>query len=127
MNVVRWKLQSLETGEIYTVEINPNQASSYIFAKSFEFAKHDDARMRGVQASRAPQDWSFGGVVRSKSYHDALIGWERRPGKIRVTDHLGRTFEVMVRSLDLLDRRPSGDDTWRFTYTFNFLMLRRIT
>lgn len=127
MAVIRWRLQEMETGEAYTVEINPNQMGNYVFPKSFEFALYGGSRVRGIRSAREPMEWTFGGVVRAKTHHDALIHWEKKPGKVRITDHLGRTFEVMIRSLDMKDRRPSGDDTWRFQYTFNCLLLRRIT
>lgn len=136
-NVVRWRFKDMRTDEIYTVEINPNEMGSYGFSRVIDFALHsrDDshhsestrqARVLGVKAPRQPVDWTFGGVVRSETHHDKLIDWQKRPGKVRVTDHLGRTFEVMMKSLDMTDRRPAGDDTWRFRYTFNCLLLRRV-
>lgn len=121
MNVVRWKFLDVRTNEEHTVELNPNTASSYRFDNQFDFAGN-----RGVRGRRNPVEWTFGGVVRKQGHHDSLIDWQRHPGKVRVTDHLGRTFEVMIRSLDMRDRRPAGDDTWRFEYTFNCLLLRRV-
>jgi len=126
-NVVRWIFQDLETNETYQVELNPNEMSSYMFSKGFDFAHYGTGRVRGVQSRREPVDLTFGGVVRTKSHHDALIEWQQKPGKVRVTDHLGRTFEMMIRSLDMLDRRPTGTNSWRFRYTFNCLLLRRVT
>jgi len=126
MNVVRWQFRDMRTSEVYTVELNPNEMSNFRFPKELDFALYGGSRMRGSRATRQPQDWTFGGVVRTKTHHDALVDWHTRPGKVRITDHLGRTFEVMLRSLDLTDRRPSGDNTWRFKYTFNCLLLRRV-
>jgi hypothetical protein len=127
MDVVRWRLQDMLTNEVHTVELNPNQMGGYLFPKSYDFAVYGGGRMRGVRAPSTPVEWTFGGVVRTESHHDSLITWERKPGKVRVYDHLGRTFEVMIRSLDMRDRRPSSGSTWRFEYTFNCLLLRRIT
>jgi hypothetical protein len=127
MDVVRWKFQDVLTNEVYTVEINPNQMGGYVLPKRFEFATYGGARVRGVRSPAQPLEWTFGGVVRTETHHDSLIDWQRRSGKVRITDHLGRTFEAMIRSLDMKDRKPAGDDTWRFEYTFNCLLLRRIT
>lgn len=127
MNVVRWRFQDMLTNEVHTVEINPNQMGNFVFPKAFDFGSYAGGRMLGVRQNRQPLDWPFSGVVRTETHHDALIDWQRRPGKVRITDHLGRTFEAMIQSLDLKDRRPTGDNTWRFTYTFNCLLLRRIT
>jgi hypothetical protein len=125
MDVVRWRFQDMLTNEIHTVELNPNQMSGYLFPKSFEWA--GGSRKQGVRVPRQPLDWTFGGVVRTEGHHDSLIDWQRRAGKVRITDHLGRTFEAMIRSLDMRDRKPAGDNTWRFEYTFNCLLLRRTT
>lgn len=126
MPFLRWQFQDMNTYEIYIVELNPKQASSHRLAKAFDSARHGGQRMRMTKTASQPTDWTFGGVVRSHTHHDALIDWQKRPGKVRVTDHLGRTFEVMMRSLEMTDRRPAGDNTWRFEYTFNCLLLRRI-
>lgn len=126
MTVVRWQLEEVETDEVVTLELNPNEMASYTFPREFEFAKNDDSRMRAVKARRAPLSWSFGGVVRTQAHHDLLVEWQQKPGKVRVTDHLGRTFEVMMSSLDMRDRRATLANSWRFTYTFNCLLLRRI-
>ena len=129
-NVVRWQFRDMRNDDTYTVEINPNTMAGYRFGRDIGFAPyHHDSSYSGVvgvKRPRQPVDWSFGGVVRSKTHHDKLIDWQKRPGKLRITDHLGRTFEVMVRSLQMLDRRPTGDNTWRFEYSFNCLLLRRI-
>ncbi len=128
-NVVRWKFKDMRTNEVYTVEINPNEMSGFRFPREIDFAPYRSSYrgVVGVKAPRRPVDWSFGGVVRSETHHDKLIDWQKRPGKVRITDHLGRVFEVMIRSLDMVDRRPAGEDTWRFRYTFSCLLLRRIS
>lgn len=123
---VRWQFEDMLTSEVYTVELNPKEADTFRFAKSFEFSLEGGDRVRSMRQPRQPISWNFGGVVRSETHHDALISWQKRPGKVRVTDHLGRTFEVMMQGLDLQDRRPAGNDTWRFRYTFSCLILRRI-
>lgn len=125
MDVVRWKLQDMLTNEVHTVELNPNEMGGYLFPKSFEFGVFGGGRVRGMRAPRQPLEWTFGGVVRTETHHDSLINWHDRAGKVQVTDHLGRTFEVMIRSLEMKDRRPAGNDTWRFQYVFNCLLLRR--
>lgn len=136
-NVVRWQLKDMRTDEVHTVEINPNEMGSYLHDKAFDFAPYRlhsprssaprrSARVVGVRAPRQPVDWTFGGIVFTKSHHDALMDWYDRPGKVRVTDHLGRTFEVMMRSLEMLDRRQTPSNAWKFKYTFNCLLLRRV-
>lgn len=126
-DVVRWIFEEVETSETYTVEINPNEASSHRFGRELLPAPRGGGRTLAFQTARQPLDWTFSGVVRAESHHDELIEWQKKPGKVRVTDHLGRTFEVMMRAVDMIDRRPSGDNTWRFQYNFSCLLLRRIS
>lgn len=124
MNVVRWSFQDMETNDVYVVELNPNTMSGFTFSRSFRWAR-SGTRAAGLMDNRQPGNFQFGGVVRSESHHDALIEWQKRGGKVRITDHLGRVFEVMIKSLAMTDRRPAGSDTWRFQYQFDCLFLRR--
>lgn len=126
-DVVRWQLKDMRTNQTHTLEVNPNEAGNYIHGKRFDFAGYKGSRVVGVRAPRDPFDWKFAGVVFSKTHHDALVDWHDRPGKVRVTDHLGRTFEVMMRSLEMIERLPTGGNAWRFKYAFNCLLLRRIS
>lgn len=126
-SVVRWQLLEVSTGDTYTVEVNPNQMGNYNFSKNLRFSLHGDGRVRGLQTRREPSDWSFSGVLQRKSQHDALVDWAKRRGKIRVTDHLGRTFEAMVKNIDMRDRRSLTNGAYRFRYTFNTLLLRRLS
>lgn len=123
--VVRWIFEEVETGATYTVEINPNEMESWLYSKDISWSKHG-SRMAGIEARRGPVAETFSGIVRSKSHHDALIAWQKKPGKLRITDHLGRVFEVMAEAVDMIDRRPTGANAWRFHYTFRCQVLRRI-
>jgi hypothetical protein len=126
MNVVRWLLQEVETGDSYTVEFNPNKASSYRGARSFDFTRGVGGRVRSFKSQDGPVPWTWGGVIQSKAHHDALEAWGKKKGKVRVTDHLGRTFEVMMKGARISDRRQTGANAWRFTYEMDCLLLRRI-
>jgi hypothetical protein len=126
-DVVRWKFQDLRTNEVHTVEINPNEMTGFAFGRSFgSWGRLADGRMAGLMSSRDPAPFSFGGIVRTQTHHDSLIDWQQRPGKVRVTDHLDRVFEIMIRSLDMTDRTLTAANRWRFTYSFDCLLLRRI-
>lgn len=126
-NVVRWTFQDLSTNEVHTVELNPNQMTGLTFSRQFQsWGRLADGRAVGTMTNREPAQFQFGGVVRQKEHHDSLIDWQKRPGRVRVTDHLGRVFDVMIRSLDLTDRTLTANNRWRFRYQFNCLLLRRV-
>lgn len=128
MSVVRWIFQEVSTGTTHTVEINPNKASSPMLPKTLTFSSRLDSagRIAGVSEKVRPKDWTFEGVIFTQTHHDALIEWAKKPGKVRITDHLGRTFEVMMQKIQVTDRRPTPLNDWRFTYSFACLVLRRI-
>ena len=126
-DVVRWQFQDLATNQVHIVSLNPNKMSGLTFGRSIEWASGTiDGRPVGLMSSPDPTPFTFGGVVRTQSHHDTLIDWQKRPGKVRVTDHLGRVFEVMIRSLDMTDRTLTANNRWRFAYQFDCLLLRRI-
>lgn len=134
MSVVRWSLVDPVTGERWTLPVNPNTASSPLPGRkniSTAQGANLDAggihRTRVFQAPSAPTEWEFGGVVLSKAQHDALAKWSEKSNEVRVSDHLGRTFEVIIRQLEVVDRRPlAGRTKYRMTYTMRALVLRRM-
>jgi hypothetical protein len=66
-------------------------------------------------------------VIRTKAHHDDLETWSKKPGKIHVADHLGRSFEVMILSFEPTDRKPTPSTPWRMRYTMKTLLLRRLS
>lgn len=134
MTVQRWIFEDLEAGETYTHPINPREAGSPFAARTLTFAQtsawsdvdHGLQRTRAFEAPAAPADWSFGGVIRTQEHHDALLAWSKKSNEVRVSDHLGRTFEVIIRSFRPVERRATPATPWRMTYTMQVLVLRRL-
>lgn len=126
METVRWTFEDLETSETWIVPINPNEATSHRPLKELSYGIGHDGRVRTRQRAPQPVEWSFGGVIRTQEHHDLLTEWSKKPGKLRVTDHLGRTFEIMISSIEIEDRTPTPSVPWRLRYTMNALLLRRI-
>lgn len=130
----RWKLEDLVADETYLFPINPNAASSPFPGRELAFAQgaawvDTDAglqRTRVFESPPAPAEWEFSGVLRTKEQHDELLRWSKKSNEVRVSDHLGRTFEVIIRSFRPLERRPTPDNQWRMTYTVNALVLGRV-
>jgi len=129
VSVVRWQLEEMATSTVHTVEVNPNQMSGYLPDKSFTFSSRVDAagRVAGVRGKTRPAGFTFEGVIFTETHHDALLEWAGKAGKIRITDHLGRVFEVMTQGVKLVERKPTPLRAWRFTYVFDCMLLRRIS
>lgn len=111
--------------------LNPNSMTSVTFDKqldTFVGGVHNTlTEVRTIQSAAPAKDWSFGGVIRTKAHYDGLVYWAKKSGKVRVTDHLGRTFEVLIRQFDPEDRKPTGTVAWRLQYTMKTLLLRRVS
>lgn len=126
---VRWTFAEVGTTETYTMAINPDSMTSPTQDKNLTTAfAIADGRLGGrTFRSRAEaKEWEFSGVIRTQAFHDALEAWSRKPGKVRITDHLGRTFEVMFTSFEPVDRKPTPSVPWRLRYTMKTLLFRRI-
>lgn len=127
MTVVRWILEDPLLDETYEMHLNPNEATNFRKSKALEHAVGLQGRVSSKAAPPRPVDWEFGGVIRTEAHHDELIRWQKKPNKLRVTDHVGRTFEIMLRAIEIKDRTPTPTTPWRFTYTMRTMLLRRIS
>lgn len=132
MSTQRWTFVDTVADETWTVPINPKSATSPFPAKVITTAQGADLDSRGIhrtrmfQAPSAPVPWEFGGLIRSKAHHDELHRWAEKDNEVQITDHLGRTFEVLIRQFEPVEQRPTKSNDWRMTYTMRVLVLRRI-
>lgn len=127
--VLRWRLRDVETGDTWTMPINPNQMSSPTRGRNISTVygtRKGPHRLRSFQTPTDAAEWTFGGVIRTEQHYLDLVEWAKKDRKVRITDHLGRTFEVLMEALDAVDRRPTPAAPWRMTYTMKTLLLRRI-
>jgi hypothetical protein len=125
----RWVLTHVGTGATWTMPINPNTMSSPHQDRSIQTSYGTRAgteRLRGFVTPTEAKEWTFGGVIRTKEHYDTLEAWAKLSGHVRITDHLGRTFEVLISEFTPEDRRPSKNVAWRMTYQMKTLLLRRV-
>lgn len=128
MATVRWTLRDTATNETWTMPINPDSMSSPFPARTLKFGNgwRGDQRVRAFSGSRAPVAWEWGGVIRSKTHYDRLTEWAEKSVAVDVTDHLGRTFRVVIEEFNPADRRPTPRVSWRLRYTMKALILERV-
>lgn len=111
--------------------INPDQMSSPHQARqlqtSYGGTRSSVDRFSSFETPMDAKEWSWSGVIRTKEHYDKLEEWAKKSGKVRVTDHLGRTFEVFIQSFDPEDRKPNANVSWRLRYTMTALLLRRVS
>jgi hypothetical protein len=126
--MIRWSLRHPGTGVTYTMPINPNtmtnphgprQTIGYV-------ASPIDGAVRARRGRRMPQEWAFGGVIRTQDHHDALRDWCSSPDLVELTDHLARRWLVRLVAFEPEERRPTPYVTWRFRYMIRCYVYRRL-
>jgi hypothetical protein len=114
----RWEFNDPITLAIYTVPINPNKMTSPHLAQNTEPAPVSpvDGRIRARRTRPLPREWSFGGVIRDQTHYDALLAWVEKPYPVFITDHLGRTWYVLLNEFAPEERRKNVAVPDRYTY-----------
>lgn len=124
---VRWVFTDTDTAETATVELNPNKMDTPTTPRSLTWGFSSDGVLRGVDLGNdSPAEWSFSGAILTKSHYDLLLSWAQRDEILHVTDHLARTFEVLIRQFDPVERLPNATRPWRADYAMTCLLLKEI-
>lgn len=136
--IVRWVLLDKRTGDTWTMYINPNEMTAPPALRTLNRVTptRDSGgqigtpyavnRVMQFETSTTVQAWSWSGVILTEAHYNKLREWALRPGVIRVYDHLGRSFEVMIESY--VPEEPAGRrlENWKMRYTMNVQFLRRV-
>lgn len=119
----RWTLVDPDTSESWEFPRNPKAMTSphppkntTIFARAA--ATPGVAGVcRVLQFRQSPYEWQFTGDIRTEEHYDTLIEWCKKSNRLELTDHLGRTWQIRIDSMDLNEQRPTARNDWRFEYT----------
>lgn len=122
--MIRWILTDPVTLATWTMPINPDQMTSPHPRKDLTHTRGaGDADAVSMKAPAQPVDWSWSGVIRSQAHYDVLLVWARKTYPIKVTDHLGRTWLVVIKKFTPAERRPTAVTALRMRYTVQTLNL----
>lgn len=124
---VRWVLVHEDDATTITLSINPNTMDSFPRDRSLTTAypsRNTQDRQRTFQSPSTPPSVKWGGVVRTQAQYEALRTWVRKPGVVEVTDHLGRTFRVVMQSF-VPDRKGRRPGSYRMKYTITAQWIER--
>lgn len=130
MSVVRWTFFDPDGEEAVILPINPNTMAAPQTPREMRFAfgsRWGQDRIRGIDSRPStPPQWTFGGVILSQAHYELLLEWTQRLVPIHITDHLGRTFEVVLQQFDPVERLPTARHPWRADYTMTCLLLGEV-
>lgn len=145
--VVRWTFFDVETSESVVLPLNPNEMSSPTFQRSTKSAWTSRFSARGTAGGgngaepdngrgrprlfdsgpSSPTDFTFSGIIQSEAHYELLLEWAKRCNLLRVTDHLGRTFEMIIQRFEPVEQRPTATNLWKMHYTMSCLLLKVVS
>ena len=120
----RWTFQ--DSTETYTMEKNPNRMTSPFPQRNVQAMGTTavGGQPRLYEGSIAPYEWTFGGDIMSAVQYEALRRWVYdKKGLVRVSDHFGRVFNVILTNFDATPKRGVGK-YWRHEYTIKCLVMK---
>lgn len=124
---IRWKLTDTETSDEVIVPINPNKMSTPTRTRDVQYFATGFGGMAGIDRGQAtPTSWTWEGVILTKAHYDLLLEWTQRGVYLRVDDHLGRTFGIIIEKFDPVERLPTVTKPWRADYTMTCLLLEEL-
>ena len=136
---VRWQFHDSHESESWTLPMNPNAMTSPHAMRQYKYGHGVDRGLNRIRVFELPHDpisWEFSGYIRTKQHHDELRRWADKQHEIEITDHLDRTFEVIIQHYAPEDRvigevplssSLSDERRWRMRYKMTALILRRVS
>lgn len=114
----RWIFTDPVTLDDYTVHINPNAMTSPHRVNATEAypVSPVDGRIRARRPKPQPREWTFSGVIREQDHYDALLLWSQKEYPIFITDHLGRTWFVLLNEFAPEERQRNATVPDRYRY-----------
>jgi hypothetical protein len=114
MSVVRWTLD--DGVDTYEFHFNPREMSPLGPKSTMETlggSIYSAARAR--ETKNNVYEWSFAGRIYSQAQYDSLLEWSRKAQVLTLTDHLGRTWSVVLTEFIPTElRRPGTLDRWDY-------------
>lgn len=135
----RWRFHDSHDGDSWEMPMNPKEMTSPHAGREFKYAhgvRGGIRRMRVFESPHQPVLWEFSGVTYTKQHYEKLLAWTKKDHPVEITDHLDRTFRVVMQDFVPADRRNGrppksfsldDDQRWRNTYTIKALILRRVS
>lgn len=120
----RWTLTDTQMGTTFKFPNNPSRMTSPNPVRNI----HSVPVSSGVNASERNADvkqWTFSGVVYSSTDYQNLVAALASTNRNQLTDHLGRTYVIRIKSYSIVERQATRRLPWRFEYTVNAITYYR--
>jgi hypothetical protein len=124
MLVQRWSLLDPVTYDSHTFELNPYEGGSFTRKKKTATLKTaaSDGKNIMFEGRQEPQQTTFTGILYSEEEMQAWREWSNKRYQVQLTDDLGRSFSIYIKSLSF-DRVRSAVHPWKHKYTVEAMIL----
>mgnify|MGYP006303032963 CR=1 FL=1 len=121
---IPWQFYDPVAEETYNWEINPSEGGFPDRVKniSFQTSAGPNGQTIAFEGRRNPMSFQFSGTILSQSQFDTLNDWFEKSNQIQLTDDLGRSFWIYIKSFSPR-RVRSGRFQWKHTYTIEAILL----
>lgn len=117
MAVVRWVFDDPNTLESWTFAVNPSQGGSPSYDKNlgYQNTSAPDGKVISFEGRDNPQPFEFSGTLFTEDEYNTFVTWWNKRYQIQVTDDLGRTFTIEIKSFRPT-RRRAIQHPWKHDY-----------
>jgi hypothetical protein len=124
---VRWVFEDPVTLLSETFIINPSEGGTPSFEKNEVYA--NTAAPQGnvliMEGRDNYQQLSFSGVILYKEQYDMFLAWWQKRYQIKMTDDLGRSFIIYIKSFKPT-RKRSYQYPWKHDYVIDYTVLEQL-
>jgi hypothetical protein len=122
--VVRWTFEDQATLETYTFDVNPKEDDTPGYSKNFKFTNTSapDGKVLVFEGRDQPREGGFSGTVLTEAHFNALHTWWDKRNQILLTDDLGRSYSIIIKSFRP-KRRRSQNYPWRHDYEVDYVVV----
>lgn len=125
---IGWIFEDVVEGTVQVMQVNPNSGASPAFKKNITTSTTTAPGNRVLlfEGSDEPQHFDFSGVILTKDHYDFILAaWQKRH-LIRLTDDLGRTFDLYIESFTPTRKPTTAQYPWRHDYQATAIIVRTV-
>lgn len=133
MTTQRWTLVDTEAATQWEFPRNPNKMTSphgprnsVIFSRAYGTDAGNGGISRVIAFRQQPYEWTFSGDIRTQQHYEDFVAWTANPNRLNLTDHLGRTWQIRIDSVDVTEQRQTARSAWRYEYTVKAIIYGRV-
>lgn len=121
---VRWTFYDPTNSTTYTFPINPSEGGSPIHKKTMTYQNtlSPGGRVLIFEGQTEAQEVEFSGTILDQAQYDAMVLWFNKRHQIRLTDDLGRQFNIYITEFTP-KRERAYHHPWKHSYSVKYVVM----